>query len=246
MKHQLNKLLEKFGYRIVPFNSGVFNDMDQDFKEVFELVKPYTMVSVERLYSLYLTMKYVLENNIKGDIVECGVWKGGCAMLMAYMLKKYKSNKNLYLYDTYEGMPEPKIMDAKVSTGEKAIKVFNREVKKFGRMIAISLEEVKRNMNIVDYKNVIYIKGMVEHTIPVVIPKKIAILRLDTDWYDSTKHELKYLYPLLSVKGVLLLDDYGFWSGCRKAVDDYFYKSKPLFIRDDFSGRVMIKLGRLK
>ena len=107
------------------------------------------------------------------------------------------------------------------------------------------LEEVKQNMMSTGYpvEKIHFIKGMVEETIPDTMPGKIAVLRLDTDWYESTVHELRHLFPRIANRGVLLFDDYGHWKGQREAVDGYFLdKFKPLLSRTDYSGRMMIKL----
>ena len=104
---------------------------------------------------------------------------------------------------------------------------------------------VKKNMASTDYpeENIIYIKGKIEETLPGYIPRKISILRLDTDWYESTKHELEHLYPILSPGGVLIIDDYGHFAGARKAVDEYFsgLEKPPYMPRIDYSGRIIIK-----
>ena len=104
---------------------------------------------------------------------------------------------------------------------------------------------VKKNMASTDYpeENIIYIKGKIEETLPGYIPGKISILRLDTDWYESTKHELEHLYPILSPGGVLIIDDYGHFAGARKAVDEYFsgLEKPPYMSRIDYSGRIIIK-----
>ena len=93
-------------------------------------------------------------------------------------------------------------------------------------------------------KNIIYIKGKVEETIPEIIPGKISLLRLDTDWYESTLHNLNHLFPLLSKGGILILDDYGHWQGARKAVDEYLEKNnvKILLNRIDYTGRIAVKV----
>ena len=90
-----------------------------------------------------------------------------------------------------------------------------------------------------------YVKGKVETTIPEQAPKQISLLRLDTDWYASTKHELENLFPRLSPGGILIIDDYGDWQGARKAVDEYVANHAPsLFLsRLDYTGRISVKLA---
>lgn len=108
-----------------------------------------------------------------------------------------------------------------------------------------SLEDVQENMKSTGYpaERIHFIKGPVEETIPGRLPNRIAILRLDTDWYESTKHELIHLYPLLVPGGVLIIDDYGHWQGAQKAVDEYFAQAgiKALLARIDYTCRMMIK-----
>jgi O-methyltransferase len=219
-----------------------------EFEELYWLCKPYTMTSVERLFALYSAVKYVLDNNIGGDFVECGVWKGGSAMMMAGLLKKRGiTARKLILYDTYEGMPAPTDED-KDSSGEQAIRLMEQQQKEDAASVWCysPFEEVRENLQKTGWpeENIIMIKGKVEDTIPAHLPtNKIALLRLDTDWYESTRHELKHLYPLLVEKGVLLIDDYGHWQGCRKAVDEYIGQHKlPILLnRIDETGRLAIK-----
>lgn len=108
-----------------------------------------------------------------------------------------------------------------------------------------SLEEVQSNMRKTEYpfEKINFIEGRIEETIPKTMPAKISILRLDTDWYDSTKHELEHLYPLLSSGGILIIDDYGHWSGARKAVDEFFSRQafQPFLHRIDYTRRLLVK-----
>jgi O-methyltransferase len=191
---------------------------DDEFWEIYTLCKPYTMTSVERMYALFNSVKYILINNITGDFVECGVWRGGSSMLVAKML----SNRNIidrkiFLYDTYEGMTEPTGNDINF-TGMSAEFLLNETThnKETSVWCLADLSDVQKNMNLTGYpiKNIFFIKGKVENTIPENIPNgDIALLRLDTDWYESTKHELIHLFPNLALNGVIIIDDYGHWSG---------------------------------
>lgn len=222
-------------------------DMDPEFNPLFYKCKHYTMTSKERMYTLYSAVKYVLEHNIEGDIVECGVWKGGSSMLSALTLKKMKRfEKNIYMYDTYSGMSKPTEKDVDYE-GNKSIPKWKKLDKNdFNKWDFAPLSEVKKNMYKTGYpkENIIFVKGKVEDTIPETIPHKISVLRLDTDWYESTYHELVHLFPLLSNGGILIIDDYGHWKGAKEAVDQYFKENnvKILLNRIDYTGRIGVKL----
>jgi len=229
------------GKRVVPF------DMEEDFIEIHRQAQPYSMVSPERLYATYQAIKYAEANNIEGDVVECGVWKGGNSMVMALTLLNCNSQqRNIYLYDTFEGMVEPGEKDVDFK-GQHSRGVWKKhQSEDVNKWCYSPLEDVKRNMASTLYPEdkIHFVKGKVEDSIPATLPDKIAVLRLDTDWYESTVHELEHLFPLLAERGVLLIDDYGHWKGQKEAVDAYFAdKFKPLLSRTDYSGRMMIKLG---
>jgi hypothetical protein len=221
---------------------------DKSFWELFHQCKPFTMTSPERMYALYQAVNYVLTNNIPGDFVECGVWKGGSALLMARMLAiKNITTRKVFLYDTYEGMTEPGAND-KDYTGKDARSLLEQSSIEVQESVWCysSFDEVRANLSLsgLPADNIVLIKGKVEETIPEQIPAgAIALLRLDTDWYESTRHELIHLYPLLSRNGVLIIDDYGHWEGCRKAVDEYIRENQLslLLNRIDNTGRVAIK-----
>jgi O-methyltransferase len=251
MKKIFLKFFEKFGYSIIKikYKTIPYSDItNSEFWEIYHLCKDYTMTSVERMYSLYCSIDYILSNDIKGSFVECGIWRGGSAMLIAKML----SNRNLfdrkiYLYDTFEGMSEPTEIDTDFR-GTSASELFKEIVDKNGNPVwcLADLSDVQNNMSLTNFpeKNIVYVKGKVETTIPEFIPDdNIALLRLDTDWYESTKHELTFLFPKLALNGVLIIDDYGTWEGCRKAVDEYFKGNKECILlnRIDNTGRIGLK-----
>jgi O-methyltransferase len=250
MKKIIENIIKSFGYSIQKLDktpTPFFDIKEAEFWEIYNICKPFTMTTVERMYSLYCSVKYVLDKNIPGSFVECGVWRGGSSMLMAEMLKRRNiSDRNIYLYDTFEGMSAPTQND--VDYRGNAAKVLldkNVENKEESVWCLADLNDVKNNLNLIGYQsqNIIFVQGKVEDTIPNTIPTEIAILRLDTDWYESTHHELVHLYPLLKNEGVLIIDDYGYWEGCRKAVDEYFSKNniKLLLNRIDYTGRIAIK-----
>ncbi|MCU0431813.1 MAG: TylF/MycF family methyltransferase [Cytophagaceae bacterium] len=219
---------------------------DPLFLELYKKCKPYTMTSMERMYALYHSVCYLVQHKIQGDIVECGVWRGGSSMMIALTLKALgDTNRRLYLYDTFEGMSEPTELD-KTKDGENAAELLQKNVnnKENSVWCYAGLEDVKQNMNRTAYPaaQIQLIKGKVEDSIPGTMPASLALLRLDTDWYESTRHELLHLYPLLCNKGVLIIDDYGHWEGARKAVDEYFANQPVLLNRIDYTGRIAIKV----
>jgi O-methyltransferase len=253
MKSIINKLLIGFGYQIQKKSGLVSSDgipvdfKSPEFDSIYNQVKGKTYTSPEAVFSLISSVEYVIRNNIKGDFVECGVWKGGSAMVMAMALQSLgKSDRKLYLYDTFEGMSEPTEKDVDFRV-DKAGKLLSEQEKNDSKNVWCysPLEEVKENLAKTGYpeENIVLVKGKVEDTIPHQIPSSIALLRLDTDWFESTYHEMKYLYPLLEPEGVLILDDYGHWKGAREAVDKYFLEkgNKPLLHRVNYTVRSAIK-----
>lgn len=246
----INRFLKRFKYSLVKGTpASDVNDIyaDREFMRVYEMVKPFTMTSLERIFSLYTSVQYVLRNDIPGSFVECGVWKGGSSMAIALcLIMNGRTDRDIYMYDTFEGMPEPSAKDVDIFEN-KAGDLLNRSKKEVDPIWCYSsLDEVKNNMAKTNYPQdkIHYVQGKVEETIPGVIPRSISLLRLDTDWYESTRHELYHLFPLLQKKGVLIIDDYGHWQGARKAVDEYFMENNiPILLnRIDYTGRIAIKL----
>lgn len=246
LKNNLGKkIFRKFYYLSVEMDM-FYPDLDEEFLKFKEICLKYTMSSTDSLYYTYRSAKYVIENNIPGDFVECGVWRGGNTMMVALTLKKLENTeRKIYLYDTFEGMSKP--TDKDISYQEEDAKVEWSESEKNGHneWCYSPLDEVKKNLYSTGYlkENIIFVKGKVEDTIPKTLPEKISVLRLDTDWYESTYHELKHLYPLLSKGGFLIVDDYGYWKGAREAVDQYFKENniKIFMNRLDNSARAGIK-----
>ncbi|MBS1667110.1 MAG: class I SAM-dependent methyltransferase [Bacteroidetes bacterium] len=248
MKKKILKVAQKFGYSIKKTSESYSDITNEEFWDIYDLCKLYTMTSIDRMYSLYSAVEYVLKNNIKGDFVECGVWRGGSSMLIAKMLGNRKIfDRKLFLYDTFEGMSAPTDVDVEKSGKTADVLLNENKNDKEGSVWCLAdLQDVQNNFKKIDCTNIdiAFVKGKVEDTIPLNIPAaKIALLRLDTDWYESTKHELIHLYPKLETKGVLIIDDYGHWQGCRKAVDEYFQEKgiSLLLNRIDYTGRIAIK-----
>lgn len=182
-----------------------------------------TMTSVERVVGLHTALLDIYSNNISGDIVECGVYLGGNIIISKVFFDSVGDySRNYYCYDTFTGMTKPSILDGPKSLGwQDAVKC------------EASLESVKNEFNkfnILDDR-VKFIVGDVCNTLKEIKPDKIAILRLDTDFYQSTKVELRELYHRLVPGGFLIIDDYGHWQGCRIAVDEFFGQE---FIKNNF------------
>ena len=248
MNDYVRKIIQKFahicGYQITKEIPSDFSDKDI---KIINSVRPYTMTSAERIFSLIESVRYVINNKVPGDIVECGVWRGGSMMATAKTLLEHNNQeKVLYLFDTFEGMTKPDEID--VSNSElNATKEFNgtKIDSDSSNWCRATIDDVKSNLFSVGYdkSKIYFIKGKVEETLPFDDIKSISILRLDTDWYKSTKHELIHLFPKISKGGVLIIDDYGFWQGARKAVDEYFSENniQILLNRIDKTGRIAIK-----
>ena len=245
MNNAINSLKEK-GYGIIP-PEQYLSDMEKNFLAIWADIKAYTMTSIERGYSLFKSVEYIVKNKIPGDFVECGVWKGGSCMLIAQALALFgDAERKIFLYDTFEGMPKPTEEDVISWNGRSVMEKWEEDETgtkdNFGSW-AVGLGEVKTNISSTNYPedNLVFIPGDVAVTLKDIKPSRIALLRLDTDWYASTVEELEILYPLLVEKGVLIIDDYGHFDGARKAVDEYFQNRTILLNRIDYTGRIGIK-----
>ena len=206
------------------------------------------MPSPSRVTALCEAVRYLADAEVQGDVVECGVWRGGSMMAVARSLLQFgDTSRHLYLFDTFQGMTAPTKKDV-TFRGDSAARLLEVEAPAEAESVwcIASLEEVRSNMQATGYPSarIHYVEGRVEETIPAQMPDSIALLRLDTDWYESTRHELEHLYPRLVKGGVLILDDYGHWQGARQAVDEYFARTggRPLLHRIDYSGRLAIKV----
>ena len=219
-------------------------DIDEDAAAIIRLVRPYTMTSIEKLYAVIMAARYITRHNIPGAIVECGVWRGGSMHAIARALDAAGTHeRDLYLFDTYEGMTAPGPRDRR-NDGRPAADLLASSDKTSRVWACASLEDVQQGFQQVPYptEKLHFIKGPVEQTVPSKAPERIAILRLDTDWYESTAHELAHLYDRLTPGGVLLLDDYGWWQGSREAVDEFLTRTGArLYLTRTGSGRVAIK-----
>jgi hypothetical protein len=232
--------------RLINARSLLFGTYEAEISEVIERVRPYTMTSPARVAALCDAVSHVVRHGISGDFVECGVWKGGSAMAAALRLTQLNAvDRPLFLFDTFEGMTPPGEIDRSGSSGFSAAALLKSAPDKSHIAARATIEEVRQNMASTGYppELVHLVRGPVEQTLPDRAPERIAVLRLDTDWYDSTRHELLHLYPRLAAGGILIIDDYGDWQGARKAVDEYFDERKiPIFLnRIDHTGRIAVK-----
>lgn len=256
----LRGLVRLSGFDIVRYNQQIRNNSDNS--PVFELpgypdfdpeiiatiaaVKDFTITSPERISALCEAVKYIIVNDIPGDIVECGVWKGGSMMAVAHTLLQLNDNsRNLYLFDTFDGMTAPTAVDVDFM-GRSAQRYREWKQDTVSHDEVVTIDDVRQSVSRVGYDNdkIHFIKGPVEETIPGYAPNTISLLRLDTDWYESTRHEMEHLFPRLSFGGVIIIDDYGHWQGARLAVDEYLKanKIKLLLNRIDYTGRIGVKL----
>lgn len=254
---RLRKLAFRLGYdftlrRMPQFETkqralGVPRDMDPEFVDIYAATRGFTMTSVERMHALYEAVRHVVSAGVAGDIVECGVWRGGSCMLVARtLLGLGESGRRIHMIDTFAGMTRPEDVDRRSRDGAEMISRWEHfERPGHNEWTYASLDEVRANMATTGYPedNLVFVEGEVETTLPAAAPETIALLRLDTDWYQSTYHELVHLYPRLRAGGVLILDDYGSFDGARKAVDQYFaeHGPAPFLHRIDSTGRLIIK-----
>jgi O-methyltransferase len=229
--------------------SGSATSYPPDFSaheiQAIEAVAGKTMTTVDRLIALIRAVEYLERHTVEGDFVECGVWKGGSMMAAALTLMRLGNReRTLHLYDTYDGMPPPTVIDRDY-LGNSAAEQLKSQAKDAEVWARAQLDEVEANMRSTGYPldRVCFIKGRVEETIPGHVPERIALLRLDTDWYESTRHEMLHLFPRLVPGGVLILDDYGHWEGARRAVDEYIaeHDVRILLCRIDATGRIALK-----
>lgn len=193
--------------------------------EVWVRVAPFTMTDPPRVDALYDCTQQIIANAVPGDFVECGVFRGGSSMTIALALLAAEGERAIWLYDTFEGMTVPTGFDTKMKNGAPAAEKFQRlrTGENSADWCAAPLEDVTRNMLSTDYPpdQLRFIRGPVEETLLTDVPEEIALLRLDTDWYASTRVEMEVLFPRLASGGVLIVDDYNSWAGARRAVDEY-------------------------
>jgi O-methyltransferase len=244
MQGMLRRVVQR---RSAPPQTAVTDAFTPEDRRIVERATPYTMTSPARIQAVIDAVRYCEERGIPGAFAECGVWRGGSVLAMILTLEELGAQpRDIHLYDTFEGMTRPSEedgaalagwLDTRDGDGRAWPELFGADV--------FSEEDVRQTLLGSGYpaEKLHFVRGPVEETIPAQLPGELALLRLDTDWYESTRHELQHLYPLLTDGGVLIIDDYGHWEGARRAVDEYFAtQARPLLLnRIDYTGRVAIK-----
>jgi O-methyltransferase len=234
----INSLLRPVGAELVR-KVDVFHDLDPAIRQIYKQVEGVALGNPEGIFVLCEALAYLKKARVPGSFVECGVYRGGGSMAAALMMRHLNDTRDMHLYDTFEGMPPATAKDMAISTGKKVY-----HLKATGETWTKAEEaEVRANMATTGYDmaRVAFHRGKVEESLPQKAPGQISLLRLDTDWYESTKHELIHLWPRLVKGGVLIIDDYGHFTGVRDAVDEYF-GDNPLFLaRVDYKERIAIK-----
>ena len=230
MFKRIKKRIKKHLFGI-PRSESTPEATDEQLK-IMDTCSKYTMTSRSRQWALIQAVEWIAKKNIEGDIVECGVWKGGNLILCGLMLKAFNLDRLIWGYDTFTGMSEPTEDDYLIDNPESKNSSLIRDkwlAKQKSQGITdwnyVTKDEVASNFSKeVGTDNLKLISGKVEDTLTIEsnLPEKISILRLDTDWYESTKVELEVLFHRLKKGGVLIIDDYGRWAGSRKAVDEFF------------------------
>ncbi|OGK47494.1 hypothetical protein A2963_01210 [Candidatus Roizmanbacteria bacterium RIFCSPLOWO2_01_FULL_40_13] len=198
------------------FDLHSFFDLNLERKELLKLIQPFTHVNYLRLKSLWDIAERLAKQSVNGDFVETGVWKGGTAGILSYISRKYGYKNKTYFFDSFQGMPIPIEAD-----GEEAIKLTGKI-----RADDDHIKELLFNKLKINTHQVKIVKGWFRDTLPKYknVIRKIALLRLDADWYESTASALDNLYPLVIPGGYVIIDDYYYWDGCRKAVDEFIRK----------------------
>jgi O-methyltransferase len=234
----------RLGYML---GTPVPSDYDERLARRIKAVRRDTLTTAPRIAALCDSVEYLVRSGVEGALVECGVWRGGSMMAAALtLLDLDAADRDLYLFDTFTGMPEPGAEDvASAYDGYSPQKRWRRQMRLGREWAGVPVEEVRARLEGTGYptERIHLVPGMVEDTVPDQAPERIALLRLDTDWYASTRHQLEHLYPRLSVGGVLIVDDYGHYAGARRAVEDYFAErgGRPLLARVDYTGRIAVK-----
>lgn len=246
-KRQVTGMAKARGYRIRLPVTQLSREFDVDSVQAIQAVAKYTMTPPQRIVALRDAVAYLEGAGVQGAFVECGVWRGGSMMVAANELIRLGcTERDLWLYDTFTGMTAPTDFDQTVHgrTAKTWLAAENANLESGASgVIGVPLSVVRDNVLSTGYpaRRFHFVEGPVEQTLEKERPEQVALLRLDTDFYESTLAELVHLYPLLRPGGVLILDDYGYWEGAKRAVDEYFDGESLLLHRVDETARLLVK-----
>jgi len=181
-------------------------------------INGYTMIGTKRLNNIQFCIEQVVKNNVKGDFIETGVWRGGACIFAKALFNILDKDRTIWVADSFEGLPKP---NDELYPADKDDDLYSIE------QLRVSLAQVKQNFerfNLLD-EHVKFLKGWFKDTLKTAPIKKIAIARLDGDMYESTMDSLINLYPKISQGGFVIIDDYGAIEACKKAVHDFRAKN---------------------
>jgi len=260
LQHVVQPTLVRYGWRgptgtpLINLQKGKSFGYDEEhlIRQAAGMVSTHTMSTFERLATLWQQVRYLDRYSISGALVECGVWKGGSSgmMALAHMASCPRANRELHLFDSFEGLPEPR----SDKDGAAAVEYAHNRASGALRSINECVGTLQENRDLLErqlqYPSDLlsYHVGWFENTVPqsAVGISKIALLRLDGDWYESTRVCLAHLYPQVVTGGVVVIDDYGHHEGCRKAVDEFLKSlAEPVLLNHiDYTGRYWIRVNR--
>lgn len=238
---------EKFPYRFKQYlknNHGIVVSraimrQTKEDSRIISLVDKRTMTGENRILNLLSALEYIAKADIKGDFVECGVWRGGSVFAMAHKLLEQNRIASIWAYDTFNGTPEPTKYDFIMKTGQTMSSKWSA-----GKIAFASREDFDDGARIFldSGVNIIPVQGDIRNTLKIQKPAQISLLRIDTDIFEAVKFALEELWGLLVVGGVLIIDDYDTWAGSMKATDEFFASIGyvPYMMRMD-TGRIILK-----
>ncbi|MBJ7326346.1 MAG: class I SAM-dependent methyltransferase [Chthoniobacterales bacterium] len=253
MKKVVKSVINSLGYQITkvsppptPVENWPFDCTEADVR-ILRAILGFTMTGVSNQLQLIQAVRYIVRARIPGCFVECGVWRGGSSMAIAMALEQEgELNRDIYLFDTFEGMPPPGEKDNRFD-GAAADTLLSQDPQKQGVFWAVAgLQEVQANVFSSGYPKdqLHFTKGPVEETL-LDDPSKgaVALLRLDTDWYESTKCEMEHFFARVAPGGIVIFDDFGYWQGARRAVEEYLAAAgeEYFLLRIDETARLLIK-----
>jgi hypothetical protein len=227
----IKKIITNTIYEDASYQNGQFNLLQREHGYDWPTVA-HTMVGMKRLDNIQFCLEEVLKNQVPGDCIETGVWRGGACILMRAILKAHNdTTRKIWVADSFEGLPPPN--EVKYPK-DKDLNLY------LYPMLAVSLDRVQSNFKKYDLldNQVVFLKGLFADTLPKAPITQLALLRLDGDLYESTMDALVYLYPKLSIGGYIIIDDYGCIPACQAAVHDYRaqHNIQEVMIGIDYSG----------